>query len=64
MAADAKKFHDVWVMNEQEVKELLFKAVAQDRLIHEHQLGLEYQEPNLYADLEHDYHPVCHCSVT
>lgn len=49
MAADAKKFHDVWVMNEQDVKELLFKAVAQDRLIHEHQLGLEYREPNLYV---------------
>ncbi|XP_067935770.1 dynein regulatory complex protein 1-like [Watersipora subatra] len=47
MAADAKKFTDVWIMNEQESKELLFKAVAQDRLIHEQQLGLVYEEPDL-----------------
>lgn len=47
MTADARKFTDVWIMNEQESKELLFKAVAQDRLIHEQQLGLRYQEPDL-----------------
>lgn len=47
MAADAKKFTDVWIMNEEESKELLFKAVAQDRLIHEQQLGLVYKEPDL-----------------
>ena len=47
MAADAKKFTAVWMMNEQECKDLLFKAVAQDRLIHEQQLGLQYPEPDL-----------------
>ena len=49
MAADAKKFTDVWIMNEQESKELLFKAIAQDRLIHEQQLGLVYEEPDLWV---------------
>jgi len=47
MAADAKKFRDVWIMNEEESRELLFKAVAQDRLIHEQQLGIAYPEPDL-----------------
>lgn len=47
MAADAKKFEDVWIMNEQEAKDLLFSVVEQDRLIHEQQLGLPYAQPDL-----------------
>ena len=47
MATDAKKFHDVWVMNEEESKELVNKLLEQDRIVHEHQLGLDWPEPDL-----------------
>ncbi|KAK7467804.1 hypothetical protein BaRGS_00036948 [Batillaria attramentaria] len=45
MATDAKKFHDIWCMNEEECKSLLSDILAVDRVIHEHQLGLGWFEP-------------------
>jgi len=48
LATDAKKFHDVWCMNEEECKELIAEVVNVDKTIHEQQLGLQW--PNL--DLE------------
>ena len=47
MSTDARKFHDIWVMNEEEAKDLVQKVVEQDRIIYEHQLGLPYKEPDL-----------------
>ncbi|KAM6954098.1 dynein regulatory complex protein 1 [Aplochiton taeniatus] len=51
-AIDAKRFEDVWLMNEGEVKELAEKALTIDQLIHEQQLGLAWQRPPL-AFMEH-----------
>lgn len=47
MAADAKKFHDVWCMNEEECKELAQSVLEADRIIFEQQLGLKYQTPDV-----------------
>ena len=47
MAADNKKFHDVWVMNEEECKDLVKQLIEADKIIHEQQLGLQYQDPDL-----------------
>lgn len=47
-AVDAKKFHDIWVMNEEEMKQLLQKALEVDRIIHEQQLGLPWKAPDLW----------------
>jgi len=47
MATDAKKFHDVWVMNEEEAKDLVRKVLEEDRIIHEQQLGLPWDTPDL-----------------
>ncbi|KAG8547736.1 hypothetical protein GDO81_027623 [Engystomops pustulosus] len=47
-AVDAKKFHDIWVMNEEEMKQLVQKALDVDRIIHEQQLGLPWKAPDLW----------------
>lgn len=47
MATDAKKFHDIWCMNEEECKSLLSEILAADRVIHEHQLGLGWRQPDM-----------------
>ncbi|XP_059145951.1 dynein regulatory complex protein 1-like [Physella acuta] len=47
LAIDAKKFSDVWCMNEEECKDLVKSVLDADRLIHEQQLGLEWQIPDL-----------------
>ena len=47
MATDARKFHDVWVMNEGEAKELVARVMEEDRLVHEQQLGLPWPQPDL-----------------
>ncbi|XP_056418965.1 dynein regulatory complex protein 1 [Hyla sarda] len=47
-AVDAKKFHDIWVMNEEEMKQLVQKALEVDRIIHEQQLGLPWKAPDLW----------------
>ncbi|XP_010902771.1 dynein regulatory complex protein 1 [Esox lucius] len=44
-AIDAKKFEEVWLMNEEEVKALVTKTLDTDRLIHEQLLGLAWQRP-------------------
>ena len=47
MATDAKKFHDVWVMNETEAKEMVQKLLEEDRIIHEQHLGLVWSPSDL-----------------
>jgi dynein regulatory complex protein 1 len=44
--ADEKKFREVWEMNEAEVRALISKVLAADKLLHEQQLGHEWQQPN------------------
>ncbi|XP_074656888.1 dynein regulatory complex protein 1-like [Tubulanus polymorphus] len=47
ISTDAKKFHDIWCMNEAEAKDLVRKAMEENRIIHEHQLGLPWSPPDL-----------------
>ncbi len=47
MMTDYRKFHDVWVMNEEEAKELVVKLLEEDRIIHTQQLGLDYNKPDV-----------------
>ncbi|NXU59650.1 DRC1 protein, partial [Turnix velox] len=42
---DNEKFREVWLMNEEEAKGLMRKALEADRLIHTQQLGLPWEEP-------------------
>lgn len=44
---DQKKFQDIWSMNEEQVRELVHSVMEEDRIIHEHQLGLPWQQPDL-----------------
>lgn len=44
-ATDGKKFHDIWLMNEDEVKDLVKNVLNADRIIHEQQLGLPWSPP-------------------
>ncbi|KAL7888783.1 hypothetical protein AOLI_G00037570 [Acnodon oligacanthus] len=46
-AVDAKRFEEVWLMNEAEAKALVHRALEIDRLIHEQQLGLDWAAPSL-----------------
>ncbi|NWI30942.1 DRC1 protein, partial [Sula dactylatra] len=43
--SDAEKFTEVWLMNEEEAKGLMRKALNADRIIHTQQLGLPWEEP-------------------
>ncbi|XP_065257969.1 dynein regulatory complex protein 1 [Emys orbicularis] len=43
---DAQKFLEVWLMNEEEAKGLVWKALEADRVIHTQQLGLPWVEPD------------------
>ncbi|NXV83752.1 DRC1 protein, partial [Atlantisia rogersi] len=47
--SDAKKFEEVWRMNEEEAKGLLKKALDADRIIHTQQLGLPWEEPRSWC---------------
>jgi dynein regulatory complex protein 1 len=47
MASDAKKFNEIWLMNEEECKNLAQHILEADRIIHEQQLGLEWIRPDL-----------------
>ncbi|GFO13898.1 dynein regulatory complex protein 1-like [Plakobranchus ocellatus] len=47
LATDAKKFHDIWCMNEEELKVLLKEVLEADRVIHEQQLGLPPQQADM-----------------
>ncbi|XP_034143591.1 dynein regulatory complex protein 1-like isoform X2 [Esox lucius] len=46
-AIHAKRFEEIWLMNKEEVKALVTKALDTDRLIHEQLLGLSWQPPPL-----------------
>ncbi|CAM9931088.1 unnamed protein product [Bubo scandiacus] len=46
--SDAEKFTEVWLMNEEEAKGLMRKALDADRLIHTQQLGLPWEEPHYW----------------
>ncbi|KAK0678848.1 DRC1 protein, partial [Pygoscelis papua] len=43
--SDAEKFTEVWLLNEEEAKGLMRKALDADRIIHSQQLGLPWEEP-------------------
>ncbi|KAG7460801.1 hypothetical protein MATL_G00202740 [Megalops atlanticus] len=44
---DAKKFEEIWLMNETEVKGLVEKALEMDRMVHEQYLGLVWERPSM-----------------
>ncbi|NWY52704.1 DRC1 protein, partial [Chionis minor] len=46
--SDAEKFTEVWLMNEQEAKGLMQKALDAGRIIHTQQLGLPWEEPRYW----------------
>ncbi|NXQ93991.1 DRC1 protein, partial [Sagittarius serpentarius] len=46
--SDAEKFTEVWLMNEEEAKGLMRKALDADRVIHTQQLGLPWEEPHYW----------------
>ncbi|NWS63824.1 DRC1 protein, partial [Chunga burmeisteri] len=46
--SDAEKFMEVWLMNEEEAKGLMQKALDADRIIHTQQLGLPWEEPRYW----------------
>ncbi|NXH67275.1 DRC1 protein, partial [Hydrobates tethys] len=46
--SDAEKFTEVWLMNEEEAKGLMQKALDADRIIHTQQLGLPWEEPRYW----------------
>ncbi|XP_075057217.1 dynein regulatory complex protein 1 isoform X2 [Mixophyes fleayi] len=47
-SVEDKKFHDIWVMNEEEMKQLVSRSLEVDRIIHEQQLGLPWKAPDLW----------------
>ena len=47
--SDAKRFHDIWMMNEEKVREQAREVVHADRTIHHQQLGLGWSEPEEVA---------------
>ena len=47
LAVDLKKFHDIWIMNEEKCKEYANQLLNADRIIHEHQLGLKWNSPDV-----------------
>jgi dynein regulatory complex protein 1 len=44
-AVDTKRFHDVWVMNEERVRKLAREVEGVDELVHQQQLGLDWERP-------------------
>ncbi len=44
-AVDSKRFHDVWVMNEERVRKLAQEVDGVDELVHKQQLGLDWEKP-------------------
>lgn len=47
LMTDLKKFNDIWKMNEEECKKLAERLLEADRIIFEHQLGLDYKLPDM-----------------
>nr|XP_060610744.1 dynein regulatory complex protein 1 isoform X1 [Anolis sagrei ordinatus]XP_060610745.1 dynein regulatory complex protein 1 isoform X2 [Anolis sagrei ordinatus] len=56
---DAEHFLAVWLMNEEEAKQLIYKAFDADRVIHAQQLGLQWFEPDTW--ILHNVGPIVHC---
>ncbi|NXJ85482.1 DRC1 protein, partial [Trogon melanurus] len=46
--SDAEKFVEIWLMNEEEAKGLMWKVLDADRIIHTQQLGLPWEEPHYW----------------
>jgi len=44
--ADTKRYREVWQMNEEIVTDLMRKVLQADKIIHEHQLGLNWFPPS------------------
>jgi dynein regulatory complex protein 1 len=47
VSVDMKKFHEIWVMNEERCKEVMTDLLNADRIIHEQQLGLKWHTPDV-----------------
>ncbi|KAG6923567.1 dynein regulatory complex subunit 1 [Chelydra serpentina] len=47
-AIDAQTFLEIWLMNEEEAKGLMWKALEADRVLHTQQLGLPWVEPDYW----------------
>ncbi|XP_007191344.2 dynein regulatory complex protein 1 isoform X3 [Balaenoptera acutorostrata] len=45
---DDKQFREIWLMNEEEVKDLISRAFDVDRIIHTHHLGLPWTAPDFW----------------
>ncbi|KAM7078267.1 dynein regulatory complex protein 1 [Molossus nigricans] len=45
---DDKKFQEIWLMNEEEAKDLINKAFDVDRIIHTHHMGLPWTAPDFW----------------
>ncbi|KAL4686652.1 hypothetical protein H8957_004921 [Semnopithecus entellus] len=45
---DDKKFREIWLMNEEEAKDLIARAFDVDRIIHTHHLGLPWTAPDFW----------------
>ncbi|KAM9486854.1 dynein regulatory complex protein 1-like [Clarias gariepinus] len=56
---DAKRYEEIWLMNEDEAKALVGRAVDLDRVIHEQVLGLTWSPPPLpFTDKSNPQQPV------
>ncbi|XP_064220334.1 dynein regulatory complex protein 1 isoform X3 [Aotus nancymaae] len=45
---DDEKFREIWLMNEEEAKDLIARAFDVDRIIHTHHLGLPWTAPDFW----------------
>ncbi|XP_019663977.2 dynein regulatory complex protein 1 isoform X2 [Ailuropoda melanoleuca] len=45
---DDKQFREIWLMNEEEAKDLMSRALDVDRIIHTHHLGLPWTAPDFW----------------
>ncbi|XP_024098264.2 dynein regulatory complex protein 1 isoform X1 [Pongo abelii] len=45
---DDEKFREIWLMNEEEAKDLIARAFDVDRIIHTHHLGLPWAAPDFW----------------
>ncbi|XP_054422314.1 dynein regulatory complex protein 1 [Pteronotus mesoamericanus] len=45
---DREKFREIWLMNEEEAKDLISRAFDIDRIIHTHHLGLPWTAPDYW----------------
>ncbi|XP_016065482.1 PREDICTED: dynein regulatory complex protein 1 [Miniopterus natalensis] len=45
---DEQKFREIWLMNEEEAKDLISRAFDVDRIIHTHHLGLPWTAPDFW----------------